>query len=505
MGIKKNIVIRNNYKDSVFLMQIAGELEKETSLSYISLFMGTAPNKDILRNSRMLTTDGENAGTNDLIIAVEAEDKEEIDSVLMEIQQRFKAPQENCSAGTFSYSTLESAMRAIKDPNFVLISVPGDHAAREAHKALDNNLNVMIFSDNISVKDEVSLKNKAVEKDLLLMGPDCGTAVINGVPLGFANAVSRGCIGISAASGSGLQEVLVTLKKNQAGITQAFGTGGRDLSIEVGGTTMNMTMDFLYKDPSTRVVILISKPPHPDIAKKLLATASRSTKPTVICFLGSDEHKSRDNLYFVDTLEAAAIAAAQISRDEPVTIPEFTNDSIEALAEKTRGLIPPEQKYVRGLYSGGTLCHEAAFIMKKSGMQIFSNIAKDKDLLLKDPGKTTKNTLIDMGADEFTVGRPHPMIDLTLRNKRMLEEASCHDVAMILFDVILGYGSNNDPAGSMEEVLGQINNKIMVASICGTEHDPQDYARQVSILKSNGVILFDTNAQAARFAAKIIG
>src|SRR5690606_14776291 len=112
---------------------------------------------------------------------------------------------------------------------------PGVYAAFEAFRALENNLNVMMFSDNVTVEDEIKLKDLAVKKDLLMMGPDCGTAIINGVGLCFANKIKRGPIGLVAASGTGLQEVTVLIDQFGGGISQAIGVGGRDLSKDVMG------------------------------------------------------------------------------------------------------------------------------------------------------------------------------------------------------------------------------------------------------------------------------
>ncbi|MGM0441711.1 MAG: acyl-CoA synthetase FdrA [Elusimicrobiota bacterium] len=504
MGTKKNIVKKNNYKDSVFLMEIAGNLEKKEGINSTSLMMGTPANKKILEESDLLTPEGKKASENDLIIAIDAQDKETINNTLEDIENAFETD-EDTDEKDIDPPTQEAALKKMKDINMALISVPGEYAAREAKKALDNNLDVMIFSDNVSLENEIKLKEYASKKDLLLMGPDCGTAIINGVPLGFANRIPEGNIGIVAASGSGLQEVTVTIAKQGAGITQAIGTGGRDLSKEVGGISMLKGLDILKDDPDTEIILLLSKPPHPDIAEKILEKAQKINKPFVVCFLGASEYKSKNNLNFTSTIEGAGIAASQLAGGEEINLPEYTADNVDSLLKEAAAKVGPQQKFIRGLYAGGTLCDEAIDILNRSGLDIYSNAGVEENFTLEDPFSSTEHTLVDLGEDEFTKGRPHPMIDLSLRNKRLLQESKDEDVAVILFDLVLGYAANPDPAGDMAETLGEISGKkVMVASVCGTDMDPQNFSKQVKILRDNGVIVLPTNAQAAKFTARII-
>ncbi|MEA3507229.1 MAG: acyl-CoA synthetase FdrA [Elusimicrobiota bacterium] len=506
MGIKENIIKENSYKDSVFLMEIARKLEKTEGVKSASLMMGTAANKEILFESGLLTDKGKAASENDLIIAIHADGREIFNDALQYIQDSF----DNAGSGTDKESSLkpasfEAALKTLDNPNFALISVAGEYAAREAGRALEKGLNVMIFSDNVSLEDEIRLKRKSAQKDLLMMGPDCGTAIIGGVPLGFANRVPAGNIGIVAASGSGLQEVTVVISKEGAGITHALGTGGRDLSKEVGGVTMNAGLDVLKEDQNTEVVVLLSKPPHPEVAEKLIAKAKNINKPVVICFLGSKNFKSEANIHFTSTLEGAAIAAAQISRGEKVSLPEFTLDNIDSMVDEDIKKISSGEKYIRGLYAGGTLCDETIDIMKNMGIFPYSNTGVEEENKLADSNKSREHCLVDMGEDEFTKGRPHPMIDLSLRNRRIEKEASDPETAVILFDLVLGYGANPDPAGEMEDTLNNIEGKkLLIASVCGTDSDPQNYSRQISKLTRCGVRVLPTNAQAARYACKII-
>ncbi len=504
MGTKKNIVKKNNYKDSVFLMEIAGKLEKKDGITSVSLMMGTPANKEILRESNLLTVDGKAAGENDLIIAIEADTEKIITGTLKDIENFFNTDKDTQKKDVLP-PTQEAALKKMKDASLALISVPGKYAGRETKKALDNGLNVMIFSDNVPLKEEIALKKYADKKDLLLMGPDCGTAIIDGVPLGFANKIPGGNIGIVAASGSGLQEVTVAIAKQGAGITQAIGTGGRDLSNEVGGISMLKGLEILKNDSDTEVILLLSKPTHPQIADKILREARKIDKPFVVCFLGSSEYESRNNINFTSTIEGAGIAAAQLASGKEINIPKYTIDNVDQILKKSADKIGQGQKYIRGLFAGGTLCDEAIDILNETGINVYSNAGVSKEFKLKDSFTSVKNTLVDMGEDEFTQGRPHPMIDLNLRNKRMLRESKDDRVAVILFDLVLGYGANPNPAGDMAETLQKISGKkVMVASVCGTAQDPQNFSKQVRILKQNGVIVLPTNAQATKFTARII-
>ncbi|MBN2407560.1 MAG: acyl-CoA synthetase FdrA [Elusimicrobia bacterium] len=504
MGFKKNIIRKNEYRDSVFLMQISADLEKAEGMLSASLMMGTPANKDILRHSGLLTEKGETAAENDLIIALEADSEKALDGVLNTIDSRFEPSLRDEGNAGFYPASIDSALGAL-DANFALISVPGEYAARETAIALDRGLNVMIFSDNVSIDDEVNLKNRARLKDLLLMGPDCGTAIINGVPLGFANRVQRGDIGLVAASGSGLQEVTVNICKQGCGITHAIGTGGRDISKQVGAATLMKGIDILDEDGNTKVMVILSKPPHPEVLKKILKRLENVSKPVVACFLGSREKKKMKGVVFTDTLEEAAVAASCLSRGEKIVLPEFTVNGIEDLILRTKEKTEKSGKYIRGLYAGGTLCDEAIDILRKYGIMAYSNAGSEEKYKLSDPDKSREHSLIDMGDDTYTRGKPHPMIDLTARNKRIALEAKQDQVGAILFDIVLGYGANADPAQAMRGTLESIKGeKIMIASVCGTNRDIQDYSKQVKTLEDCGVIVLPTNAQAARFAARII-
>jgi hypothetical protein len=338
----------------------------------------------------------------------------------------------------------------------------------------------------------------------MLMGPDCGTAIVGGVPLGFANAVRRGPIGVIGASGTGLQQVTSLIDQAGLGVSHAFGTGGRDLKAEVGGATMLHALDELAADDATRVIVLVSKPPARAVADKVLARARKTGKPVIACFLGADPKQVEgEGVRAAPTLEdaaAMAVAAAQGKSHAP---------GAQRLPEVDAARLAPAQKFVRGLYSGGTFCYEATLLLAQTLEGVHSNTPVGGALELEDVWKSRGHTLVDLGDDEFTRGRPHPMIDHRLRNERMVREAADPGVAVILLDVVLGYGAHADPAAEMLPAIRAARaaasgrELLFVGFVCGTERDPQGLARQVAALREAGMVLAASNAQAVRTAAAI--
>jgi succinyl-CoA synthetase alpha subunit len=364
------------------------------------------------------------------------------------------------------------------------------------------------------VAEEVRLKELASDLGLLLMGPDCGTAIINGAGIGFANVVRRGPIGVVGASGTGTQQVTCLIDRLGSGISHAIGTGGRDLRAEVGGMTMQAAIAALGADEATRVIVLVSKPPAEEVATRVLAAAGATGKPTVAIFLGGDnDRRLPSGVELVPTLTAAAQRAVTLANGEGSST-EAVVDSLapDEIARAAQGL-SAEQRYVRGIYSGGTLCEEAILLLSEILGPIHSNIPVDPRLRLTDPLQSEDNTLVDLGADEFTVGRPHPMIDPTLRNERVRQEAADPQTACLLIDVVLGYGANADPAGALVPVLHEIRAAAeaegrsappVVISLCGTEGDPQRLSLQEAVLQKAGALVFISNAAAALAAGAIV-
>ena len=501
-------VFRNLYRDSVSLMQLSAKLGALAGVRQASAIMATAGNLALLREGGLALGDVE-AGANDLLIVLEGEE-EALEAALdaAEAELNRAPPRQQDGPHRLPPRSLEMGLAELPTANLALISTPGDYAAAEAMKALRLGLNVMLFSDNVALEDEIALKRYARDHQLLVMGPDCGTAIIGGVPLGFANVVRRGDIGAIAASGTGLQQVTCLIDRWGGGVSQAIGTGGHDLHARVGGITMLQGLEALAADPVTSVIVLISKPPHPEVAKAVLDVASRPGKPIVVNFLGADpDTVRRPNVHPVRTLEDAARLAVALAGDGA--------DAQAGTAQtETAPQIPqlgPGQKYIRGLYSGGTFCYEALLLLTEAFGGIASNTPLEPEHMLADVWRSERHTVIDLGDDAFTRGRPHPMIDQTLRKERILKEAADPEVAVILFDVVLGYGAHPDPAPELAEALEQARavataagrQLALVGSVCGTAGDPQGLTRQEEVLRAAGVLLAESNAQAVRLAATV--
>ncbi len=497
-------VFRNLYRDSVSLMQLSAKIGALTGINQASAVMATAGNLDLLRDAGLIAA-AVAPSPNDLLVALEGDEAALADALAAAEAELTRAPAARADGGPrrMPPKSLEMALSEVPTANLALISTPGDYAGAEAMKALRLGLNVMLFSDNVTLEDEIALKRYAQGHDLMVMGPDCGTAIVNGIPLGFANAVRRGEIGAVAASGTGLQQVTCLIDRWGKGISQAIGTGGHDLSAAVGGITMLQGLNALAVDPGTRVVVLISKPPDPEIAARVLAAAEAAGKPIVVSFLGADPGTlRRPNVHPVRTLEDAASLAVALAggrrpdaETEPTTIPELAAG----------------QRYVRGLYSGGTFCYEALLLLSEALGRVASNTPLDPDCRLADVWRSEGHTAIDLGDDVFTRGRPHPMIDQTLRIERLQKEAADPEVAVILLDVVLGYGAHADPAAELGPAIRSAaaaaastgRQLAFVGSVCGTAADPQDLGRQEAALRDAGVLLAESNAQAVRLAARI--
>ncbi|HEY9765266.1 MAG TPA: acyl-CoA synthetase FdrA [Chroococcales cyanobacterium] len=504
--ILRNVIKKNRYVDSIFLMLLANRLKSLEGIGRISAMMGAEGNKGILEESGLLEEAGRNATPSDLIIAILAESDEVVDRAVAEVDEALDQKDSGRSEDDYSPKSLDSAKN--NSTNLLFCSLPGPYVRWEAKKALDAGINCMIFSDNVPVETELELKELAREKKLIVMGPDCGTAIINGTALGFANVVSRGRIGIVGASGTGIQEVTVQLHHRGEGISQAIGTGGRDLNEKIGGISMLAGIEMLEKDPATELLLLISKPPAPGIEKTILDRMAKSKKPAVICFIGGKtEEAEKRKLPAARTLEEAAqlaIATLRKKKFEPKNF-DISPSEAFAIAAGESIKLAPTAHYLRGLYSGGTLADEALVLLEKS-LPFHSNLSHGQKLL--DNAVSEGNTIIDLGDDEFTVGVPHPMIDYTNRMERLLQEAADPEVAVILFDCVIGYGSHLNPTEPLLPAIRAAREKSkryisFVASICGTDEDPQNLSKTREALEKIGVIVMPSNAQAARLAAMI--
>lgn len=478
---------KGTYYDSVTLMQLQASLMKLPGISNAGVMMGTAANKDLLRQSGLLNEQAEQAGDTDLIIGVEADDETAVDTALSQVDNLLSHRR---SDGDEDYmpKTLAAASRMLPAAKWVLVSVPGSYAAGVSREALALGKHVFLYSDNVSLEDEVALKNEAAQKGLLVMGPDCGTAIINGVGFGFANKVRRGAIGLVGASGTGLQQVTAHIHRLGSGITHAIGTGGRDLSASVGGITALQAMDLLLRDSETRVIILISKPPDAEVVSILLQKARAADKPVVINFIGYPvrESKKESQLHFAGSLEAAAKMAVSL-----------VHSKVAKKAKRKKIKVKPaagDPMYLRGLFAGGTLAYETLLVLQDYLPNLYSNIPLKKEQALNNSDVSQEHTILDLGEDEFTVGRPHPMLDNTLRLERLRQEASDPEVGLILLDVVLGYGAHHDPASELAPAISKAISSAkkegreleVVALVVGTDEDPQDFNHQIKQLEAAG-------------------
>ena len=433
------------YFDSVTLMRVGAKITALPGIIDAAVVMGTKSNRAILKSSGLLTACFDNASDTDLLIAVKGETETATQSALAAVDGLLKKAVNTTATGGESRSpNLAGALRSVPGANLALISIAGRYAGDEAMRALESGLHVMLFSDNVPLEKEIALKKFARKRGLLVMGPDCGTAIINGVPLAFANAVNRGNIGIVAAAGTGLQEVSCIISNAGAGISQAIGTGGRDVKKEVGGIMFLEALKALAKDQQTRVILLVSKPPHKDVLRRINKLAKTIHKPIVTSFVGASTQEACSS-----TLEEAALIAVAQSRgrgrDEVFSRLVARDKEILRIAKREAGKRKKNQKYVRGLFSGGTFCAEAQILFKTQLTGVYSNAPVGNTKQLPDSLVSQKHSVIDLGEDEFTVGRPHPMIDYSLRNRRILVEAADPETAVVLLDVVLGYGAHPDP------------------------------------------------------------
>lgn len=502
----------NTYHDSVVLMAISREAGQVPGVRSAIAVMGTAMNKDFLARVDLLDATARVAGAEDLIIGIDAVDEEAISRALQVVEERLRergGPRQS-GARQQPPRTIASALRDAADANLALVSVPGEFAAREARQALAAGLHVLLYSDNVSVADEVALKRLAADQGLLCMGPDCGSAIIDGVGLGFANTVRSGPVGIVAASGTGLQEVACLVDRLGSGISHAIGIGGRDLSGAVGGLAAGQAIRMLAADPGTRCIVLVSKPPDQTVAQAVLANLRQAGKLAVACFVGADRGAYQwDEVIFAPTLQAAAESAVTALAGARARIwPE--DDLINGVGRIARAM-GSGQRYVRGLFTGGTLCGEAAALLTRLLGPVCTNTARDPARRVEGGAASREHTLWDLGDDYFTVGRPHPMIEPALRLDHLAREAADPEVAVILVDVVLGHGAHPDPAGvlapgiraALEQAGADGRSLAVVASVTGTESDPQRLSAQVAHLRKAGALVAPTAALAATAAAAI--
>jgi succinyl-CoA synthetase alpha subunit len=502
-------VRKNTYIDSILTLAATSLFMDQEGVEKANVGMGTQGSKEVFASLGMVDSAIDNAENGDLVIAMFAENREVFEKVLAKLEDII-SPTEKDSKKKAAYSSFDRAISDHHQANICLISVPGEYARTECEKALNAGLHVMLFSSSVSGEDELAIKTLAREKGLLCMGPDCGVVNLNGIAFILASINNSGPFGICGASGCGIQHIAALLHANGSGITQGIGTGGNDLKAPVYGITMLMGIDALEDDPDTKYIILVSRKPNEISMKRVLDRVSTCKKPVVVCFMGCDREpiEAAGGIYASNLDDAAVQAMKLVGKD--ITL--ITEDELNRMAEQAVSGMRPEQKYVRGLFDGGTYCDEAIGVLTANLGTIYSNVASNKDLRLKDSMVSVENTCIDYGEEEFTQGKPHPTLAPGIRSPHVLREGADPEAAVLLFDFINSPSAPKDIMGghiqeikkAMELHKNRGGKLAVVASICGTDADIQGLKNQKEQLRAAGVLLCPTNYTAAKLAAKIV-
>ncbi len=498
------IIKRNTYQDSVNLMLFTRRLSSIDGIEKATVMMGTSSNKEIMKNSGFYLEELHDSSPNDMCIVVKLKEEgnlDILDKISKIVNELIKNQRVEEKKEDIIIQTWDKAMREAPFLNLALISVPGSYASIEAENALQNGLNAFIFSDNVPMEDELRLKKLAHEKGLLVMGPDCGTGIISGIPLGFANVIDEGSIGIIGASGTGMQEIICSIDHLGSGISHAIGTGGRDISEEIGAITSIDSLLALDKDPKTKIIVFVSKLPGKETQNKIVSIMENLSKPVVAVFMGDKPSKDLGNVHFAYTLEEAANIAVSLDIKEKLIF----NDVL--LKDFREYKFPKDQRNVKALYSGGTLGLEAA-------MLISHNLGLDRDLIHEEGYllKTPDFTVMDLGDDIYTNGKPHPMIDPENRIKFIKEAAKDPKTAIIILDMVLGFGALLDPALIYVPLIKELRegakkegrDLCFIVSICGTKKDPQNLYTQRQKFEEAGALVFYSNNKAVKACLKIL-
>lgn len=499
----KTVVKKGSYQDSVVLMLLTNEISTIEGVKKVSIMMATPANKDIFKQSGLDTDELMSASANDMVVVADIDDDSLLD-IIMEQVEVFLKKQSAASEGKKGAESVKSwdkALAKMPEANLAVISIPGAYAALEADRALDEGLNVFMFSDNVTIEDEKALKEKAHAKGLAVMGPDCGTGIIQSVPVAFTNNVAPGSIGIIGASGTGIQELTTIIDRLGEGVTNAIGIGGRDLNAKIGGITMMDMIDAMEDDDAVKVLVIVSKPPAKEVRDMISDRLSDFSKPVVTLFVGEKPEYHEENFYHAYTLDEAARLAVSLVRGKDV--PEAEIELDESTFYKAE-----DKKTIKAYYSGGTLANEAAMLIKDA-MNCEVPPEDIEGYMLQLDG----NVVVDLGDDAYTQGKPHPMIDPAKRIECMQEAVDDESTGVVLLDIMLGYGSHADMAGSLIPTIKDLQAKadaagrkvFFIATVCGTRRDYQGYDDAVNKLKEAGVIVCENNKLACRTAIRAIG
>ena len=491
----------DTYVDSVVQLRGMRAMGETEGVDWASAGMATPANIDDLRAQGIEPVEVAEASSGDFFLAVRAQDDHAAALALSagEVAVTSADLSEIPTGGARTSRTLWQALHAQPRSNVAVVSVPGDYATLAAHEALSAGLHVLLFSDNVTVEKEVALKDHALTRGRLMMGPGAGTAMLGGIGLGFANVVSRGRVGVVAAAGTGAQEVMCLLDRWGAGVSQVIGVGGRDLTAEVGGRMARAAVAALRSDPATDAILVVSKPPDPEVVADVLGAGG--DKPLVAALIGRDPALAAPRgVVLADTLESGAAAALRLLG---MTAPDTTVTMGPTMAEAL-GRLAPDRTMIRGLFSGGTLCYESLVVLSRIVGAVHSNIPINADWGLPPPSGA--HVCLDLGEEEYTRGRPHPMIDPLSRIDLIQTQAADPQVAVLLLDVVLGHGAHPDPAGVLAPVCESAmasGGPQVVAYVLGTDRDPQILTDQRERLVNSGCIVAETAARASVIAAGV--
>ncbi len=515
-----NVVKPNLFRDSIQLMRLSEDVKRLEGVDDAVVSMGTDTNKRLLGDLRLLGKESGDAGDGDLIIAVRVKEGSKPSEVMERVEKLVMAPPSpQGGPSRRAFHSVGAALESLEGANLAVVSIPGKQAFRPSMDLLKKGVNIHLFSDHVSKEEEISLKRFASSKGLLVLGPGAGTSIISGVGLGFANSVKKGDIGIVASAGTGIQEATIMLDRVGLGVSHALGVGGTDVSIEVGGLMMKDCLEMLERDEETRMIMIIAKSPAESVFRDVMRKVDKdTTKPVVACFLGlSSAPVLGERVVYAKTLhsavcKAASAAGASAERAFRSKVSVSFDGLLRSAKELSSGL-KADQRYVRGLYSGGTIAHETLLIFRELFGEAYSNTPLSDRFALEDPDRSKGNSIVDLGDEFFTAGRAHPMIDPTLRRLRLAQEAEDPSVAVILLDIVLGYGSSPDPAGALQKTIEDAKRSarkrggdlVVMAHVCGTESDPQSLKEQSGKLESAGAVLFESNALMAATAALMVG
>ena len=502
--INKLIVEKNRYVDSVTLMQVRAKAMKIAGAVIAEVQMATPANIDILKELEFeVPTD---AGSNDLVCGIRAENEEAAEKILKVIDGVLNHRVESDE----NYTSLDEINFAETGYNLAQISLPGEYAAKEAQKAMEYGCDVFIFSDNVSIEEERALKEYGHAHGKLVMGPDCGVGLSDGVCLGVGSIVKKGNVGIVGASGSGSQEVACVIEKCGYGVTEIIGTGGRDLAKEIGGITMMDGIRRLENDPETKVIVLVSKLADTQVMEEILAFADNMTKPVVAVFLGGNKKMYEGHRVIgVMNLEEAGLKAVELLTGKKEHL-GYSDAELEAIANREIEKLHMNQKYFRGLFCGGTFTEESLiyFNQHNTENQLYTNLNNRYATQLEDAETSKGHTILDLGAENFTEKAPHPVFEPSLRVDRLKKELEDPDVAVVMIDFITGPAVAEDPFSDLAAVAREANSSdrhiTFIGAVCGSEEDPQNVTEMSKLLRDSGFIVTGSNYQSTKLASMMM-